>query len=219
MWYHIVGDMMHEKITKIAIDNGCEIGFFVDSEMPLGYGISIYFPLSSFIISEIDKAPTESYFHHYRTVNAHLDKTALLIGAALQECGYNYYCIAASQSIRAFDSRGFAGRYSHKKGAVLSGIGAMGKNNLLLTPKYGAATRLATVFTDFVTIEDNPPKIDLCQNCNICLENCPSAAIGDSFDPQLCSDYMKKHFKMIGRGVVCGICIKSCPLTFQRLQK
>ncbi len=211
--------MMIEKIKEISRDNGCEVGFFVDEEMQLGYGISIYFPLSRFIISEIDAAPTESYFHHYRTVNAHLDKTALLIGSALQEGGYSYYCIAASQSIRSVDSRGFAGRYSHKKGAVLAGIGAMGKNNLLLTEKYGSAVRLATVFTDYKTINSENERIDLSTDCNLCLESCPSAAIGESFDPQLCSDYMKKHFKMIGRGVVCGICIKSCPLTFTSLQK
>ncbi len=210
---------MIDRIKDVARQNGCEIGFFKDEEMPLQYGISIYFPLSRFIISEIDNAPTESYFHHYRTVNAHLDKTALLIGAILQESGYSYYCIAASQSIRSFDSRGFAGRYSHKKGAVLAGIGSMGKNNLLLTPKYGPSVRLATIFTDFVSIEREAKRLNLCVDCNLCIENCPSAAIGDSFDPQLCSDYMKRHFKMIGRGVVCGICMKNCPLTFQSLQK
>ena len=33
------------------------------------------------------------------------------------------------------------------------------------------------------------------------------------FSPAICSDYMKKQFHHIGRGVVCGICMQVCPYT------
>ena len=29
-------------------------------------------------------------------------------------------------------------------------------------------------------------------------------------DAKACSDYMKKHFKDIGRGAVCGVCMAVC---------
>ena len=66
-------------------------------------------------------------------------------------------------------------------------------------------------------LEDN-----ICKDCKICATVCPAQAIyGKNFDINLpeadlldrkaCSDYMKKAFGHIGRGSVCGICIKNCP--------
>lgn len=33
----------------------------------------------------------------------------------------------------------------------------------------------------------------------------------DIFDARACSDYMKDKFKSIGRGAVCGVCMRVCP--------
>jgi epoxyqueuosine reductase QueG len=54
------------------------------------------------------------------------------------------------------------------------------------------------------------------------VDACPSGAIlggewnigvkrEDIFSPDKCSQYMKDKFKNIGRGAVCGICVKVCP--------
>jgi epoxyqueuosine reductase QueG len=37
------------------------------------------------------------------------------------------------------------------------------------------------------------------------------AAREELVDVQACSDHMNKNYKHIGRGSVCGICIKVCP--------
>ena len=78
--------------------------------------VSIVVRLSEAIIDEIDKEPTHSYFHHYRTVNAFIDRALLEIGLVLQKHGYRYIPIAASQSINK-DGNNYEGRYSHKKAA------------------------------------------------------------------------------------------------------
>jgi epoxyqueuosine reductase QueG len=59
-----------------------------------------------------------------------------------------------------------------------------------------------------------------CGNCTICQTACPAGAIfgalptkdGErNFDPEKCSKYMKEHFQDIGRGSVCGVCMRVCP--------
>ena len=98
-------------------------GFFVDTDLELGYGISIAVPLSDAVVDEIllENKPTHSYFHHYRTVNFYLDRCMLEIGLLLESNGYRYMPIGASQSIPTVsDPKGYHGRYSHKKAACLS---------------------------------------------------------------------------------------------------
>jgi epoxyqueuosine reductase len=61
-----------------------------------------------------------------------------------------------------------------------------------------------------------------CGNCRLCVESCPALALtGDLWtygcsreqvvDAKACSDYMKSRFNHIGRGMVCGICMRVCP--------
>mgnify|MGYP003321127738 CR=1 FL=1 len=42
------------------------------------------------IIDEIDDAPTPTYFNHYRTVNAFIDRCLLKAGLFLESKGYKY---------------------------------------------------------------------------------------------------------------------------------
>lgn len=61
----------------------------------------------------------------------------------------------------------------HKTVALLGGLGWIGKNNLLITPEYGAAQCLGTVLTDapLETVLHEPlsPK---CGNCITCVNIC-----------------------------------------------
>lgn len=210
---------MQTKIEELANSLGIsDIGFCKTTDGPFPFAISIVARLSDAIIDEIDKAPTYSYFHHYRTVNAFLDNVMLRIGSVLQENGYKYIPIPASQSI---PDEYYAGRYSHKKAAVLSGLGFIGKNSMFIHKDFGPRVRLGTIFTDYPFNAENAVMEPLCGSCEACVKACPSGAIlgeswyegiprSDMFDPQLCSDYMKKAFHHIGRGAVCGICMRVC---------
>ena len=61
----------------------------------------------------------------------------------------------------------------HKTVALLGGLGWIGKNNLLITPEYGAAQCLGTVLTDapLDTLSYTPLLLQ-CGNCNICRDIC-----------------------------------------------
>jgi epoxyqueuosine reductase QueG len=183
--------------------------------MGLGYVISLCIKLSDSVVDTITDKPTHTYFHHYRSVNRALDDASQLLGMYLQKNGYNFFPVAASQSVN-IDGNPFRGVYSHKQAAVYCGLGFVGLNNLFIHTEFGPRVRLATVFTDCPVTERQAIKTDkkgytACSECGRCIAACPAQAITpEGFDPKACSDYMKKEFQLIGRGSVCGICMKVC---------
>ena len=214
---------LKEKVISIMIEEGAfEAGCFKDSFKNFNNGISFSVKLSSAVIAEIDDKPTYAYFHHYRTVNALIDRILLKAGIFLGKNGYRYFPIGASQTVGGHDT--YAGLYSHKRGAVLAGLGTVGKNGLFQSERWGTGVRLGTLFTDLDLHAVNDPKPSKCGACRRCVQACPAMCLsGEAFDiaqpekslvdRKSCSDYMKKAFQKIGRGSVCGICMSVCPYT------
>lgn len=216
---------IQEELKEYLLSQGAsDVGFArtEDNDCKLKNAVSIVVRLSDEIIDEIDGEPTHTYFNHYRTVNALIDRLLLKAGLFLQSRGYRYITVAASQSINK-DGWNYKGRYSHKKAARLAGLGSIGKNSMFIHKDYGTAVRLGTLFTDCEFVCGEPLKESLCKNCDLCVNACPAKAITgaewnesrtreEMFYPERCSNYMKQNFKHIGRGAVCGICIKVCPV-------
>ena len=213
---------LKEKILALGCDDvgfaliGEEISEKVTGNPEFKYAISIVVKLSDAVIDSITDAPTHIYFHHYRTVNAHIDNILLRIGKMIEKLGGKYLPVAASQSISSY-----SGFFQHKTAARLAGLGGIGKSGLFISSKYGPRVRLGTLLTDLPLPTNAPFDADICGGCEVCVKLCPAMAISSSpFDPdnpdatldrQACSEYMKKNFQHIGRGVVCGICVKNCP--------
>ncbi|MBE0068469.1 epoxyqueuosine reductase [Thermoanaerobacterium thermosaccharolyticum] len=191
-----------------------------DDLKDLRYGITVAVKLSDRIINEINDKPTYTYFHHYRSVNTLIDQITLKTVLMLEEWGYNALAVPASQSIKELGE--YKGLFQHKTAATKAGLGWIGKNGLLVTEKYGPRVRLGTVLTDFELDTGKPIETSKCGNCTLCVKSCPAMALHGKLweagierkeivDAQACSEYMNKNFKHIGRGSVCGICIKVCP--------
>ena len=184
----------------------------------LRFAISIAVKLPDAILQTIDSAPSFMYFQNYRAANALLDQIALRLSGLLEENGYAAFPIAASQSLGKHNP--YRGVLPHKTAAVLSGLGFVGKSGLFLSEKYGSKVRLATILTDLPLQNELPVIENGCGDCTICQKACPAGAIfgtkpttdGErNYDPEKCSHYMKEHFQDVGRGSVCGVCIKVCP--------
>ncbi len=216
---------IQDELKEYLLSQGAsDVGFCLLPDGDFGecrYAVSIAVRLSDAIVDEIGAEPTHTYFNHYRSVNAFIDSLLLKAGLFLQSKGYRYITVAASQSINK-DGWNYKGRYSHKKAACLSGLGTVGKSSMFLHRLYGAKVRLGTVVTDCPFETEKTDYVSPCLDCDKCVNACPSGAIlgklwdenttrEEMFDPEKCSNYMKNHFKHIGRGAVCGICMKVCP--------
>ena len=168
------------------------------------------FPLQRGVLDTIDGQPNPLYFHHYRQVNYQLDRAALAVADQIQEQGYRSVAVAASQIVHRDP---MLGHLPHKLMAWYAGLGWMGRNNLLVNPRWGSAVRYVTVLTDMELPVDGP--IDgSCGGCRACVAKCPAGAIHESFKDfeldkcydQLC-DFVRRH--VVGQHV-CGVCVAAC---------
>ncbi len=174
-------------------------------------GIALGKRLLNAVIEEIEDRPTALYFHHYRQLNFFLDRGAFIMASDIQELGFQALPVPASQ-ITNWEKQ--QGHLSHKKVGYLSGLGWIGRNNLLVNPDFGSRFRLVTILTDMPLAADHPLDED-CGSCRACIRVCPAKAIQEdvsNFDHWRCFDKLKEFRKsgIVGQHI-CGVCIKACP--------
>lgn len=216
-----------DRIIEIARECGAfKVGFadltnvLPDRLKRYKYGISIAFPLLKGIFDNVIDRPTHEYFHHYRSINRLIDDATTKIALEIEKSGYRAYPVGASQSVPG----DYTGVFQHKTAARLSGMGWIGKSAMLVTPEHGPRVRFGTVLTDMELPVSGFVEENKCGICRECVDTCPAGAISgrnweegiarvDFFDAEKCSNHMKKAYQDIGRGAVCGLCIKSCPFS------
>ncbi len=103
------------------------------------------------------------------------------------------------------------GLLPHKTAALRAGIGFIGKNNLLITEKYGCALMLGKVLTEAPFETFSAPIIEpKCGDCDICVKACPANALhGKTWELGIARD------EIITRKL-CTLCLKCmvmCPYT------
>lgn len=166
--------------------------------------------LSGSILEEITDTPTRLYFHHYRTVNAMLDQTALKAANYIQKKGFVALPVPASQIL---DWQSQKAHLSHKRIGFLAGLGWLGRNNLLVNKNFGAQLRLVSILTDIPIKIDKPVKQD-CAECCLCIKACPAEAIKkdpSGFDHKKCFEKLKDFQKRrLVDQYICGVCVNVC---------
>ena len=172
--------------------------------------ISVAFHLSDRLLEDVVEGPTKLYFFHYQRVNMLLDELGLKISNFIQSQGCEALPIPASQLV---DWEKQLAHVSHKHVAMQAGIGWIGRNNLLITPQFGARVRLITILTDMPLKGDQPAPFG-CGDCYACLASCPSQSIKEKpedFDHMGCYHQIKVLVKAAGISQnICGLCVKAC---------
>ena len=143
---------------------------------------------------------------YHRVVKSYLDKICEFI----EKIG--------GKAMSFVDSNTLPERYI----AYLSGIGFIGKNNMLITKKYGSFVFLGEIITDLdidtkdIKQLDNTP----CKECDRCYTACPTNSINDKKkNCNICMSYItqkkeindKYLYLMKGRIFGCDTCQNSCP--------
>lgn len=112
-----------------------------------------------------------------------------------------------------------------KELCVLAGLGWIGKNALFFSRKFGFNCKLDLMLTDipfdsYSEIYTGPPRLESCENCSLCQENCPASAINEFVleDVYGCCEYVS-DFNDERRYNICRKCIEVCPASNQLLEK
>lgn len=149
-------------------------------------------------------------FDYHRVLKTYLGK----ICEYIQGLGGNAECFVDSNSLPE--------RYI----AYLAGVGFIGRNNMIITRKYGSYVFLGEIITDLEIDCEDKRKFDEiagykeCGDCDHCIKECPTKSINKKkINPNICLSYItqKKEIsdKEIGllKGNVfgCDFCQLKCP--------
>lgn len=110
--------------------------------------------------------------------------------------------------------------------AYLAGVGFIGRNNMIITEKYGSYVFLGEIITDLeLECEDigsfeEISKYKKCGECDNCIKECPTKSINKSrINPNICLSYITqkkdindKEIKLLkGNLFGCDFCQLKCP--------
>jgi epoxyqueuosine reductase QueG len=134
------------------------------------------------------------------------------VAKRLKDDGCKTKAISASGG-KTVDGKLF-GYISLKHAAEIAGLGAIGKNYLLTNPQYGNLLWFSAVLTDAELMPNEKVQFTMCDNCNKCVEACPSGALDDlaSFGKKECSKFYKIVNKKLE--IQCFLCRTVCPNCF-----
>ena len=113
--------------------------------------------------------------------------------------------------------------FSFKTAAARAGIGWFGKNDVIITEKYGPRVRLSAILIDESFAYGEPITVGRCpDDCTKCFDICPCKALknqqwtiekdrSDLIDYQRCNRMRSALIPKLGRKNACGLCLAVCP--------
>ena len=113
--------------------------------------------------------------------------------------------------------------FSFKYAATRAGIGWIGKNDVVITERYGPRVSLSAVLVDAPLACGRPITESRCpDDCVKCVEACPCKALrgvkwdadrqrAEIIDYHRCNRMRSAFIPKLGRKSACGLCLACCP--------
>jgi epoxyqueuosine reductase QueG len=156
------------------------------------------------------------YTNQFFVLNGVLGVGSTKVARLLEDLGYRAIPIPAAYPRI---NKELMGVFSHRHAAVLAGLGEIGLNNLLITPRFGARVRLVSVITEAPIMPDKPYQKSICQACQrkcgkACVANCPVQALSrdGKINKDLCLRYQEQIMPWSAVELRCGMCLAVCPI-------
>lgn len=149
-----------------------------------------------------------------------LEEILIQIEEILSEHTVKYYIPPVSQS----NEEELVAPFSFKYAAVNAGLGWIGKNDVVITQKYGPRVRLSAILIDSQFAYGQKIIKSKCpDSCKKCVEICPYNALHDVkwnidklrneiIDYKLCNQKRSLYIEKHGRKNACGLCMAACPI-------
>ena len=164
----------------------------------------------------LDCASTVPYTVTRNILSNRMDQMAVQFCTELETAGV----LAVPTSTNSFeiqdpDTGRWRAPVSAKHCAAAAGLGRIGRNTLLITPKFGNMVWLSVILTTAALAPDPPLPGEACpENCHLCETVCPVHAIDG---PELKQMTCFEHAFDSGTGeqwIVCFQCRRVCPHCF-----
>ena len=195
-----------------------------DPRLPLApdypTAISTRMRLDPLVVRGLRHGPTPDYQREYERLNLALDDATGTLVEVLAVHGHEAERVPATAETLNGERP-----FPHKTAATSAGLGWIGKTALFISPVFGPAVRLATVFTDLMLPPGEPVTESGCGGCRACVEACPAGCGRDVlwrpgmprdelFDAAACRRHMAELETVDAD--ICGVCIAACPYTHRR---
>lgn len=199
---------LNDKWASRIKSAGCDFVYFVDaSVLPNSDGYSCAVIFGKALSKDYMRAIAENTEPKHKEIfnlERKMDSLSVKIAEELEACGY--------KSVGKLKT----GVLPHKTAALRAGLGFIGKNNLLVTEKYGCALMFGKVLTTapFVTACEDVKEPE-CKDCNICADVCPTnALLGKTWSITTTRDEILVRKECI----LCQKCMAMCPYTAEYLR-